>query len=147
MHDLQHALKCGVQNILIKVGFRDRQEAAVAMCAYREDERLSCENGQMTHHLSRVWHKQTCFFLSVNQPLIHVQSSGNHKKHTGVLLKMRSCNVQLKGIWSLRNGRGGRSDLSTWSPSLATTDPALTCLRVTLSSRRLGSCRTNKDNI
>lgn len=44
-------------NILIEVGFGDREESAVTVSTHTKNERLSREHSQLAHQLSWVSHK------------------------------------------------------------------------------------------
>lgn len=70
---------------LIKVGFGNGEEAAVSLGSNSEYEGLSSKDSKLTDKLSGVRHKQTCFFFSVNHPLVNVEEARNHKLNANLL--------------------------------------------------------------
>lgn len=82
-----------VSDSLIEIRFGDPEEGAVAKCTDSEDERLSGQHGQLTHHLTRLRHEQANVLLLVDHALIHVQAARQHKMKTHILTerKIRHC--------------------------------------------------------
>lgn len=67
------------QDWLVEVGFGNGEEAAVSLGSNRKYERLSSQHSELTHKLSRMRHKQTSFFFTINHPLINMKEAGDHK--------------------------------------------------------------------
>lgn len=61
------------------MGFGNGEKAAVSLGSNCKYERLSSQDGELTNQLSRMRHKQTCIFLTVNHSLINMEQAGNHK--------------------------------------------------------------------
>ena len=59
--------------LLIEVGLGYGQEGAVSVRSHCEDEGLSCENGQVTHHLSWVGEEEQTLLLAVDHTLVYVE--------------------------------------------------------------------------
>lgn len=74
---------------LVEVGFGDLEEGAITLSFDSEDERLSCENSQLTYHLTRLGHKQTHCFLLIDHLLIDVKTAREDKMQTHILKKRR----------------------------------------------------------
>lgn len=66
-------MKCVCVILLIEVGLGNVEKGAVSERSDSEDERLPCEDGQVTHHLSWMSDKQQGLLFSVYHTLVHVK--------------------------------------------------------------------------
>lgn len=73
--------------------FGDGQEAAVSLSSDGEDEGLSGQDGQLTHQLAGVRHKQSRLFFTVDHPLINVKEARDDELDAH-LLKVRETQTQ-----------------------------------------------------
>lgn len=70
---------------LIEVGFGNGEEAAVSLGSNSEYQGLPSQDGQLTDKFSRMRHKQTRLFFTVNHPLVNVEEARNHKQDAHLL--------------------------------------------------------------
>lgn len=60
-------------DLLVEVGLGYGEEGAVSVGSHGEDEGLPCEDGQVTHHLSRVSDEEQTLFLTVDHTLVDME--------------------------------------------------------------------------
>lgn len=83
------------------MGFGNGQETAVSLGSNGEYERLSGQDGELTHELSGMRHKQSRLFFAVNLPLVNVEEARNHKLDAHLLKQQQDTRRKLDSQPSL----------------------------------------------
>ena len=74
---------------LVEIRLWDLEVSAVSDGLDGEDEGLSGEHGELTHHLPRVGHEQADGLLLVDHPLVDMQTTRQDEVQTHVLNEWR----------------------------------------------------------
>lgn len=150
---------------LVEVRLWDLEVSTVSERLDGEDEGLSGEHGQLTHHLPWVGDKQADILLLADHPLVDVEATREDEVQTHVLGERKEeeeyraniVEVAAANIWMCQflftkfayEARRHHcveleedlcSFIRTWSPCRARTAPAFAWWRVTLPFNKEGSC-------
>lgn len=82
---LEGQYACMMIDSLIEIRLWDLEVSAVSDSLDGEDEGLSSEDSELTHHLPRVGHKQADSLLLANHPLVDMQATRQDKVQTHIL--------------------------------------------------------------
>lgn len=80
---------------LVEIRFWDLEVSTVSDGFDGENEGLSGEHSELTHHLPHMGHKQADGFLLVNHPLVDMQATRQDKVQTHILGEWKENNFLL----------------------------------------------------